>query len=960
MKRKIAMMMAMSMVFTSLPMNGFTVWAEEEYAMDEIVEEEVSDELDTGLEQSILAASENAGGIENQPEMWDGEILIESISELEQFEDVVTADPTVKAGNEATESDLTVANPNTILVDPGGTAVMTVNASATNPLTYKWFNKMGEELTSETGSSCTLYNVQESTMYSCEVSDGLATRTIYFHVKVDTGLDFDWSQMTGNYENLERGTDITLKPAVLVNEGFALSYEWVILQGGWVTIEGAKSDSYTVTNIQAPQTLQCRISDEYGNTIGIEYNLKLKDDTLTVDYEQTVTNLSVEPNNNVTLAVMAQSKLGSDTLRYQWYTEDGETEIYDASSSSYTVEGVTAAAQYVCKVSDGTETESVRFYISIDSGLTVKQDNETTVIVGGGTTLQAEASTKTGNLHYQWYRYMNGEVTVLEEQIYQTLALENVRENTTYYCDVSDDYNSKRATFRINVVSDLDYQVLTQNNFKVPLGEAVKMAVSATSSVGPVTYEWYQCPISGGSGKQRIEDAEASSLDISSVQNSAVYSCKISDGLAEEHVDFVVKIDTGLDRDIYDPTPTYYNDLEYGQDIQLKAAVTVQEGFALHYQWSVLQWTELGEFWNDIEGAQQQFYTVTNIQSAQNLRCVVTDDYGNEVCIPFYVSPTNDTLSIDYDSILTNFCIEMNGGVTFEVKAESKLGPEKLTYAWYTGGGTPIDNASMAFCTVSNVTEEGKYYCVVSDGNETETVWFQIRIDSGLSVEKYNDITVRPGNSITLQTEATNKTGNLRYQWYQYKDYQEIKLEGQNAETLVLDNVTEEATYYCYVSDDYDTVCAEFYIFVETDFNYSVLTSRNFTVRQGEAVTMGVSATSSFGPVTYEWYQSPKLGDSNWQRIDSENGSSLTITADRSMMYECRMKDSYVSRSEYFNVTIDSGFCIINMSGEWSDDYEANVVEIQPNGSCSLTVEATSLIGTLMWDWYQVLSLIHI
>ena len=81
MKRKIAMMMAMSMVFTSLPMNGFTVWAEEEYAMDEIVEEEVSDELDTGLEQSILAASENAGGIENQPEMWDGEILIESISE---------------------------------------------------------------------------------------------------------------------------------------------------------------------------------------------------------------------------------------------------------------------------------------------------------------------------------------------------------------------------------------------------------------------------------------------------------------------------------------------------------------------------------------------------------------------------------------------------------------------------------------------------------------------------------------------------------------------------------------------------------------------------------------------------------------------------------------------------------------------------------------------------------------
>ena len=227
-------------------------------------------------------------------------------------------------------------------------------------------------------------------------------------------------------------------------------------------------------------------------------------------------------------------------------------------------------------------------------------------------------------------------------------------------------------------------------------------------------------------------------------------------------------------------------------------------------------------------------YEIPAVTRKMDLRCTVTDAYGNSDEQYYYVSVKNRWKAYPKGATVGNTYInclaapEESLTLKVNIKADADADISQLQYEWYTltdddeaeiRNSLEADEGHPDRYTIPSVTQRTRVYCDVSDqfGN-SESVDFYIKIDSGLEafgsstpegeyhddgIRKYLDVYVPYGGNVTLKANATTSNGNeeVSYKWYDQDQYDYLDESGSE---LTLTNVTDKQIYRCTVEDAYD------------------------------------------------------------------------------------------------------------------------------------------------------------
>ena len=168
-------------------------------------------------------------------------------------------------------------------------------------------------------------------------------------------------------------------------------------------------------------------------------------------------------------------------------------------------------------------------------------------------------------------------------------------------------------------------------------------------------------------------------------------------------------------------------------------------------------------------------------------------------------------------------------------------------------------------------------------------------------------------------------------------------IEGETSSTLSLINVQESGEYKCEAWDkNGDFAEADISIWVNSGLELEYDSSMIFAM-PGEEVTVSVEAVSgvtSPDQITYQWYWENRQGEKTI--LTGETFNTLTFTAECTGSYYCEVNDSYMTKTAYFDVEIDSGLYVA--------DTEIHR-EVKPGESITVQVDAIVSIGGLSYVW---------
>ncbi|MCD7715707.1 MAG: Ig-like domain-containing protein [Lachnospiraceae bacterium] len=366
--------------------------------------------------------------------------------------------------------------------------------------------------------------------------------------------------------------------------------------------------------------------------------------------------------------------------------------------------------------------------------------------------------------------------------------------------------------------------------------------------------------------------------------------------------------------------------------ITLEVLVSSYTG-TLSYQW----YDDEGEAFPGETGST---FTVSVPKSADYLRyyCRVTaansEGDSTSTNIWFYITTTeNLLLNYTYSN-----AVAPGGSTTLSVDVQSMY--SAISYQWYDGDlDEAIAGATSSTLRLSDITSPRSYYCVVTDGVSTDTAYFYVYIDSGLSVTYVDgsyDRTITPGESIALSVSAATNYGPLAYQWYQYQE--DIGYTEVNGATSASYRVSTEGYYYCIVSDSYNTYYIDFYVTMESGLTVESDLDYEIGITPGSSATLYVTAASDYSPITYQWYHFQN--DRGYTAVSGATSASFTVS--EAGRYYCEVSDGYSTKTRYFYVTIDSGLSV---------NYDSTVYAVE-GGTAVMTVYATVDYGSLSYEWY--------
>lgn len=224
----------------------------------------------------------------------------------------------------------------------GGTAVFSVGASGTSPLSYQW-QKDGFDIGGETASTLTLTNVtgSDAASYSCTISNSCGTVTSSSaSLVVDTAAAFTLDPISQSI--CEGGTVVFSASATGTP---APTLQWT--KDG-IDIFGETGPSLTLTGVTAADEAdyQCKATNACGTVLSAVASLTVLQP---VNITTNPAGQTVPEGGTATFTVAAT---GSPALSYQW-RKDG-VDILGATSSSLVIFPVTLddAGDYDCVVSN--------------------------------------------------------------------------------------------------------------------------------------------------------------------------------------------------------------------------------------------------------------------------------------------------------------------------------------------------------------------------------------------------------------------------------------------------------------------------------------------------------------------------------------------------------------------------------------------------------------------------------
>ena len=760
----------------------------------------------------------------------------------------------VNAGGSVVSSTatLTVTVPPTITNQPqsmalsiGQTAVFSVGASGTLPMSYRW-RLAGANLSGATNATLTLTNVQTSQAgnYSVVITNSAGSVT-----SSNAALTVNNTPaFTTQPQSLTVVQGQTASFTVVMGGATPMYYTWYLNGSSVRSSLGGSSCTITVTNAQA---------NAAGSWYVVVYNLynlgspvTSATATLTVLVPPAITN---QPQSQV--AVVSQSATfsvgasGTSPLSYQWSING--TNISRGTNASLTLTNIqtTNAGNYSVVVANagGSVTSLVATLTVYVPPTIATQPHNQTVTQGQPATFTVAAN-GSSPFSYQWN--VNGTNISGATNVSLTLVTPQATDAGSYSVVVTNyggSVTSQVATLTVNVPAF----IITQ-----PTSQTVSQGQTATFTVGAggtanLSYQWYfnLAKINGSKGKNAT--LALSAVDTNSVGNYTVVVNNSWGSVTSAVATLTISVP---------PTITTQPASQALIQGQTAAFTVTADGTApFGYQWSI-NGTSISDETNTS-------LTLTNIQTtdAGSYAVIVTNIAGSATSsvatLTVYVPPTITTQPASQALIqgqTAAFTVTANGTAPFG-------------YQWNVNG-TSISDATNTSLTLTNIqlTDAGSYAVIVTNiaGSATSSV-------ATLTVYVPPTITTQPTNQALIQgqtagfTVTANGTSPFGYQW----SINGTNISDATNTSLILTNIqmTDAGSYAVIVTNiagSATSSVATLTVYVPPTITTQPLSQ---AVVRGQNVSFSVGAGGT-SPFSYQW-------NCNGTNIDDATNAILSLTS---------------------------------------------------------------------------------
>lgn len=895
----------------------------------------------------------------------------------------------VFAGMACAEEQLTLNKTETVEISAAGDVAIYSFTPATDGL-YRFYSILGE---GDTEYDTYGYLLDEDMQLIVRDDDGggeyqfrivhelTANRKYYF------GMTFYDSSTTGAFQvKLEKIESVYAaakysryytqygRPGTVEIEAFSpnggLTYQWY---DGETAIEGATDKAYHFPAITEVKDFRCVVTDSANHTAEAVARVRINP-RMSISVSG---GGRVEYGGNATLHVTATAEYGADQITYSWFEmfqdEDGSwyDEILEGETGpALSLSNITHSRYFICRITDiNGDDEGYDFYIYVDGAvdITASSGPQGAIAPGDSVTMSVTAvSENYGPISYKWYleTWEDDEWYPVPGANGPTCTIDHVYTGCTYICQATNSVgNTASHYFAVEVEPAFDVQANGEPEIVITPSETAEMKVTAVNNVGEVSYQWFRF-IDAFERFVPIKGATSASYPVSGNSKAGSYFCRATDtatGLTRRiwfNViivnEFTMKADSGTELSV-----------TAGSAAELKVRIT-PEGTDVSYRWYRREYDAYNDYygeWIMIEGAQTDTLVITANQKCA-YECVAFDRYDNFAAVVFDISIDNE-FSVTAET--KNYDVNAGDSVTLSALGTCTNG--QITYRWdhyenYSEYRT-VKESTESFLTIDEVGADnyGEYrlYAFDSYGN-SESIYYYISAENHLTVTAASDeeLTVYPGDNVTLAVEATCDSGKISYLWYgQTGDsvdswyYDPIWEETQA--TLELTNIRCGKHYFCRVYDQFGGEEEIYFrIIVDNEFSAAPLDDLDmFTVEPGETVTMTVAASCRTGGLNYQWYQEVRQhtgdGGYHWTRDIIEGATEETYTTglmNARTDYFCRVSDECGNTEEvWFYVYLDNG-----LSADRIGPYTRLV---EPGTEVTMEVDAVCYVGGITYEWFR-------
>lgn len=622
----------------------------------------------------------------------------------------------------------------------------------------------------------------------------------------------------------EQGTEITLPKTVWDNHCFL----------GWSAENDGTADYHAGDPLVLTEDLYLYAIWLVGESLGPDASVEDSRGTDSglwayaagsgTDYEK----VTVPMGESATLRVAAGVNVGE--LHSRWVTRGIEgTETLAEDTLIFVVDTVESCWPYICQVSDDYgNTVYVHFEVGPYTGLWARVAGKTdtyaeiTVDFGERATLSVEAGVNMGGLHY-WWASTNLDPSLLPmDDSTTSITIPSIERQCHVYCRVMDDYgNAEYVDFDIFTDTGLKARVAGTETqymkYTVQKGGSVTLAVEASVNEGGLRYCWESDKVFQS---QLPQDETTPSFILENVSSPGNIRCTVYDDWDNyQIIMFRLLTDTGLTAYVAGTQTNYMEyKVPFGDSVTLAVDARVNEG-GIHYLWDC-DGERPAELPTDDSTPS---FTISDVQRAYNIYCIVRDDYGDECYVGFDVYPDTGLKAWiegnDPESNYRSYEVPLGDSLTLTVKAETNGG--NLHYNWYCYTGDvpdlPTDDQTSSF-TIAEVKGAAFICCEVSDDYGAKVyLYMSISVDNDLKAfaagtelaQVYYFDSSAPQ---TLAVDASANEGELTYQWRR-------QMPGENpialsdGPTLYVGAVTEVCDYLCEVTDIYGSLRVVFFSF---------------------------------------------------------------------------------------------------------------------------------------------------
>ncbi len=378
------------------------------------------------------------------------------------------------------------AQPQPGYVNQGSSITLSVTATASSTLTYQW-EQNGYAVPGANGASLTISNAVQNeggtydvivTADSISVKSAQVTVTVVIPPTISTPFTTAVTAVNGQYFQISPG----------VNGTYPITYSWT--KDG--TVDPLQTNGYysATTTSASAGTYVLTATNSAGSATSASYVVTVVD-AISITMPSDVT---ANAGDTVTLS---PTVTGPGTLSYSWYGPHG----FSANTRTVTLPKVSVldAGYYQLYVSNAYQYNS---YGTVDvtvNGPPIINTQPSDVTIGAGNYYSIYTQVSgTGIVTFTWTKDgqpLTSTTSGGAAGIYLIFSSAALADSGTYSFTASNAYGSVTSnSFKVTVLGNIYAPTITSQpvSTSISSGATASFSVTATSSYGAMTYQWYK------------------------------------------------------------------------------------------------------------------------------------------------------------------------------------------------------------------------------------------------------------------------------------------------------------------------------------------------------------------------------------------------------------------------------------------------------------------------------------